>query len=605
MKAIEILSAAFKREGIGGRGIMVFVLALVVILLTAHSCRTLMFSSIDFDEGEPYPGGGIEVSAQYLTDPEEIDQLFHVFLPDSGIVPVQVGIKNRDTVSVLVYQPVISPLKDRFGGVRLEAGDTTSAPMSVMEVMQRLMGEKASKYRRKGFASYIATKVLPAFGAYYLFDEATRGRVVKALTSNSFFPANSAFFHEPVRLEPGAKRVGYLFFPAGVTGTPYTSREVPDKKRKDKTEIKHFLTDDYKPSLQLVIQAIPMDRNFDPANSIRENLPYYDIKLMEPDDTAVCGLSGFLLREDGGTDSVLEMLEPVSQSPAGVRDAARTLVDALDSGADLAGAVRRGDYAACAVNFTRKSRVYLLHRGTDGFQLLRKKDHDSKVIGLAASERGLFTITESGFCVYSPFVEEGAKNPYLKLGTDIDGVFIKGKELNVFSGDRRRIFSTSRNSLFEPAGEFDLSSAKRRFIGDLNGRAVFVHAMDETRGDTLVLLDPADGKEEGRVCVQGGIEGAWPGDNNIMAQLGRGLVIRYIPEDGGLAVDGAALLASKALQIRAAGRGAIAFCENGQVILFDLEKKPRSLKNMEKRARVLPAPPRKEIPKKKKDRRTE
>jgi len=584
------------------RGIAIPALLLLAISINIQSCRNLMFSTIDFDEDKPYPGGGIEISAQYLTDPEEIDQLFHAFLPDSGIVPVQIGVRNMDTASVLIHQAAIPLLKNRFEGVTLEGKDTTSAPMSVMEVMDRLMGEEAAKYKRKGIASYITTTVLPAVRAYYLFDEATRGRVVNSLTSNSFFPVNSAYFHEPVRLEPGEKRVGYLFFPARVTGKPYTSMEMPDEKRRDETEIRYFLREDYKPSIQVAIQAGVVDRNFDPASSVRENLSYYDVKLMEPNDAVVCGLSGFLLREDGGGDSVLEMFEPVSQSPAGLREAARTRVDALGSRAELAGAIRRGEYAACAVNFTRKSRVYLLHRQADGFQLLRKKDHKSKVIGLAASDSGIFTVIESGECRYSPFEKEKAKNPYLKSGADIDGVFIKGEELSIFSGGRCRTFSASPGSLFEPAGEFELSKSNGRFIGEFKGRAVFIHAMDETRGDTLVLVNPEDGKEAGRVWVQGGIEGAWPGEDVILVQLGRSLVIRYIPEGGGLAADGAAFLASKALQIRASGRGAVAFCDNGEVILFDLEEKPGSFKKMEKRTAVLPAPPRKERPNKKKER---
>ncbi|HMA75945.1 MAG TPA: hypothetical protein VKO43_01410, partial [Candidatus Krumholzibacteriaceae bacterium] len=146
---------------------------IILLVLPSYSCRRLKFSSIDFQEREQKPGAGIEVSAQLLSDPEEINQLFHTFLPDSGIIPVQIGLRNNDTLPAVVNGYSTAGLWEKVGGISLVSKGEEFLPLGPVEVMKRMIGDRAEKYRPKGPGAFVKGSILPPLGIYYAYDEAT------------------------------------------------------------------------------------------------------------------------------------------------------------------------------------------------------------------------------------------------------------------------------------------------------------------------------------------------------------------------------------------------------------------------------------------------
>ena len=98
--------------------IVYFALALIISFF-AVSCKKIVPSLIDLPDTRLSRGAGIDINARFLSDTEELKYHFKSFLPDSGIVPVLVGIRNNDIVSFRIHSMNSLDLRDEFNGFSL------------------------------------------------------------------------------------------------------------------------------------------------------------------------------------------------------------------------------------------------------------------------------------------------------------------------------------------------------------------------------------------------------------------------------------------------------------------------------------------------------
>ncbi|MBD3178253.1 MAG: hypothetical protein GF417_00895, partial [Candidatus Latescibacteria bacterium] len=171
----------------------VLTLFIIIISLQVSSCRRLAYSTVTFDGS---PEDDLQLKAHILSDPEEINQLFHSFLPDSGILPVQVGVRNNSDGAVIIQGSPVHGLKGELSGFELIVDSGGEIPLTPMEVVSIMKGESSSGYRRKGVGRTTAGIIFPPLGAYYIYDEATVGRLFRPLTDRSFFCTRNGFFFD-------------------------------------------------------------------------------------------------------------------------------------------------------------------------------------------------------------------------------------------------------------------------------------------------------------------------------------------------------------------------------------------------------------------------
>jgi len=343
-------------------------LFLIILSLLFLSCRRLEFSTIEFQEKEQIPGAGIGVSAQFLSDPEEINQLFHTFLPDSGIIPVLVGVRNNDTAPIVLNGSFFPGLREKLGGISFSVEGEDFLPLKPFEVIERMRGGKSAGYRKKGVGNVVAGTIFPPLGGYYIYDEATRGRLFRGIAGNSFYKMSGRHFFKSLILKPGEERAGYIYFPLSPELSPYEIVSVPGRKKRDKKIEEIKVKDPYNVQLLIKVEAIPA--RIDPGvyGRRQDTLSFYDICFDPPEYGNAVELPGFLLKKNlkGRAESKLVFVVFPYPPRTQVRPEKEVEIDDINTVAKIADVVAGVDFAACGVNFTRKSRIYFLVRAEDG-----------------------------------------------------------------------------------------------------------------------------------------------------------------------------------------------------------------------------------------------
>ena len=520
--------------------IILFLIILPGFLLS--SCRRLEFSTIDFQEREQYPGAGIGVSAQFLSDPEEINQLFHTFLPDSGIIPVQVGVRNNDTTSIVINGSSFPGLREKIGGISLVVEGEEFIPLNPFEVMETILGDKVHGYRQKGFGSLVAGTIFPPLGSYYIYDEATRGRVYRGLVGNSFYRLDEQYFFQPLSLEPGEEKTGYLYFPLPMDISPY----------------------------------------------------FYDICFDKQEYGDIGKISGFLLREGrrGGAESKLVFVEFPYPPGRPVQPEKEMEIDDIHTVAKIADVVVGSDFAACGVNFTRKSRVYFIGRGNEGASLPWRMDMERKILRLVAVDDALLAICDNGFCYYLSEKDGKIGNRYIKFAADVDDIFCYSGKLGVFGNKKLKIYSIDSKNFFDKLNTFEISDAERKVVGNIDDGVVLLYRSKGMPGDTLVLINPENAHEICRMPLPGRVSAA-NCRSKIVVQLQSGVILQFAMGQDAFLLQESSLLPYPADELVVAGDTVFVATEEGVVDLFNLKDKLFSPPSFSHKTRVVPSPVRK------------
>jgi len=536
--------------------------ALALCLFAAFSlfsCRLMergSLSSIDL-KGEP-TGTDLAVSARFVTPDDDVSNFFRRLMPDSGIVPVRVAIRNDGAGPLLIHSANGMQLGTFFEGLALAANGTKYLPVHPKEVVAKLIGaKKAARFRRHGAFGFIAGTFVPPVAVYMIYNEVDIGRFYRPLFSKSFHHALEDGMFEPVRLEPGEERSGYLYFaiPKGVKpdscellvrasappGTPYSLKGSQFTLSRDELP---FAGLDF--GLDFATgggtDSIPR------ASSSSCDSPYGFLFALAG-DTAT-GKPGLLFARvralDPESASLWTPVAPVSAKSASITDASCI-----------------GSLAAVAVNFKSKSRVYFVQCGeTPG--VYGEKYFSRGLRRVFLHTGGAFVVTDNGVC--HPY--NGSSHTWgrgVKLGIDVDETglfqgrlfaFLKKKELAVF-GDS----GSGTLTLLE---RHPLRQRVKSVIGLLDGKLALLNRGAATRGDTISLFDVDARAWISSGCLSGRMIAAASDGSSLVVQLEEGTLVRIVPGPLGVFdVAEAAYLPFKARVLKAAPHGFIAIGETG------------------------------------------
>ena len=570
----------------GCHGIALVAAAVFTILLSMifSSCRRLPLSTINFDQGVVER---IEFRARVLSDPEEINQLFNCFLPDSGVLPVQVGVRNNCGRTIVIQGSSFPALSEIIKGITMVGvNDKEKQPLTPLQVMALMRGERGEEYRRKSAVKKVAGLMIPPLGAYYIYDEATAGRLFRPLADRSFYGTDDGFFLHAVTLKPGEQRIGYLYFP--VSSSPYVRKEV-ENGSEDEREDKLFLRDGYLPDFKLSMKVIFSDSL--PGAVRSDTLGFYDICFGKTAGDGA-GLPAVILRRSRDQRGRTEIISLKCESAFIPPDGSERMkwVDRLNSDAELADAVFGSGVAACAVNFTRRSRVYLYSRDNrKGF--IWKRDLDRNIIRLVLTGEGVFAACDNGFCYFMSLERGEVDNRYRKLARELqDLVYHRGRLYALASGSLRS-FSAEKENLFDPLDRFEMAEGERTTAGMIGGMVAVLRRSAEAPRDSVNLFNPDNGDVSDGFPLPGKVA-ACNAEDYLLLWLDRGFLLKMAVGAGGLRImDGTFL----PLDIRglAVSEGII-FAAGGDGIIHSFRMKTMPvLDSVDLERRVEMSPPRK------------
>ncbi|MBN2071017.1 MAG: hypothetical protein JW814_06120 [Candidatus Krumholzibacteriota bacterium] len=511
---------------------------IAVLVFSMYSCRKTLYSSIDISDTGPAPGAGVEIDARFLSDPEEIEDLFHSFLPDSGIVPILVGIRNNDTVPLRIHSANSLDLRSEFEGFSLLIGGKEIAPVHPAQVIAMVKGlRRPADYRKYGGKEIATGAVILPLGAFYAWKGFKEYREYRPLIKASLLPAERGGVFRPLRLEPGEEVNGYLYFPLLPSEVPYTSETVQIvRSSRKKTEYLRDLDISLVHDVRLKVKV---------SAARIEDIPRYQ-QIVTRDTLELS--SGIFCRRDreilsgvlpgksrrgvfgirpgsGGTSLVyFDYGEGDFKSP---HDGDFVEIKKFGgTSADIADAEVFGQYAGCAVDFKRRSRVFILRNGEagDNPEIVAVRDYERKAKRIFLYEEGFFVITEDAFCYFEDYT--GKKSSYWKLANDFqdaylldDGTFLLlGKKGAVLISGNDTGRSRSRVSV-------SLANADRNICGIIDEDVVFIQRGKGESGDTLVIFDASRLEEKGRMPLGSRAESFGMEGDHILMQLEEGTVI--------------------------------------------------------------------------------
>lgn len=522
----------------------------------AGACRRT--TQIPYPEprgGTQAAGGGIEVHARFLPGRGEIEQLFKWYMPDSGVVPVQVALRNNDVVPFTIYCRNGVGDDESFQGFSLVVDGEEVEPLHPIGVLQRMIGtDKHVSYSDSKSKKIVSGTLLPPLGGYFLYREFKIGRYYRPLFKHSFHRSLPSGLLLPLTLEPGETARGYLYFLLPDGASPYAeSHDAADdrggegKGAEGRTPV---LNKDY----ELRLRAHQ-------SRSFNDSIPVFDAVFPRRiDPPRSCGwAAGKETPADRLCDEkfILALHERPDENED-IRFGCGRVDELLDnfggefreiaalSGerARIADAVACGSLVACALDFTGKSMCYLLEVGGDTVHLRERVLLPRRTRYLDFSGGGLLVVTADDFCRFFslPGMEERRR---VRLGNAVKDVARCGDRLAVWDGMRGLC-------MYGAAGEVLLKEIDRYSFpksGDLNvigcdaGSAAAAVLLKGSggAGDTLAVYAPGGDEgfgERARLDLPAPVAAARMWGTDCVIQLDGGLLIRL--ELGRAAAAGAA-----------------------------------------------------------------
>jgi len=507
--------------------------ALAMFLLAAiavSSCNYFKRGPKDVGLESAPTGTDLAVAARFAIEGDDVPEFFLKAMPDSGVVPVRVTIRNDGSSPLVIHSGNGMNLGAGFEGFALVENGRTHLPLAPKEAARRLLGSgEAEDFRMRSSSAFVAGTFAPAVEAYFVYTEVDVGRYYRPLFGKSFYPGFESGMMKPVRLEPGGERGGYLYF------------AIPPGAKPD--------------SLALLVRAcVPR--------------------------TAPRSLPGFaFMFSRGGEETFLFMVgEPSGAASRGLylaragaleskSDPAWTFVAPVAAkAAVIADASSAGSIAACAVNFQAKSKLFLVRRGEKP-ALLEEKSFGRKIRHVFVGAGGAFVVTEDAFC-HRFDAASGTWARGVKLGIDIDDTALFGDSLLAFSKARGiSFFDAAGDVPVAHRGDKALRRAKRSAIGLLDGALVILTKGKSVRCDTLALLDTGAMGEIGRGALPGKVLAAASSGSSLVLQFQDGTIARIVRGTGGIfSLVEAGFLPFEARTLAARSDGFIAVGDGGAFV---------------------------------------
>jgi hypothetical protein len=157
-------------------------------------------------------GTGLAVAARFAIPGDDLPKYLLETMPDSGIVPVRIAVRNEGTSPLLIHSANGMKLAPGFEGCSLVDDGRVRAPLPPRTVAERVLGKGAGRYRMRGATSFVAGSFIAPIEAFYIYSEIDVGRYYRPIFGKSFYPAFESGMMKPVRIEPGEERSGYLYF---------------------------------------------------------------------------------------------------------------------------------------------------------------------------------------------------------------------------------------------------------------------------------------------------------------------------------------------------------------------------------------------------------
>jgi hypothetical protein len=519
------------------------------------------------EETPPQPaftGTGLKVSARFPAGREEIEKRFKKFLPDSGIVPVEVSLRNESGGPLNIHSANGLPLPPPFDGVTLAKEGECYPPLSPLDVLTVLIGEsKALRYRRPGLFGVVAgvTAVQP-LALVFAHGELSVGRYHRALVKNSLYPVRKSGILEPLALEPDGEAQGFLFFLIPAGEDPYAGEGAGEGG------------------------GVSWELRFQPAESAYVDLDPLDVcdvrsaRIEVPSPAARAGMRGgveppfFALRCASRRSKGGLLVGYVQDVEEGGGEKLAELAGFGSRSARIADASMLGGYAACALNFKSRSRIYLI--GLDGaFSLEGTADLERSVVGIRLARAGLFVVTVDGVCRL--FSLEGLEETRSeRFGPGIGGLYLDGDRLVVAKDGQISIYGTDGYSLLKPIDRIPVPEVERKILFRSADGVIFAHASKGAGGDTLVVVDPSAFSERGRMVLPGEISYACE-TGGMMLQIEEGTIlrVRFVSKDRSFRIERAGYLPFRVGAMRSDNGTFTAIGTEGRVVKGDLS--PREI----------------------------
>ncbi|MCU0639549.1 MAG: hypothetical protein MUF59_06750 [Candidatus Krumholzibacteria bacterium] len=571
--------------------------AVLALALALSSCNKVPITSIPLPEEKGVSAPGLTVSAAFLYDTAEIEHLFRSFLPEHGVVPVLVAVRNDGSELVTLFSKNSLGLREDFGGFSLSAGDSTLEPLHPLDVVAIARNEGRKRAYRKGSRTDIfAGAIMPPAGIYYAWKGIREYREFKPLVAASLFPALYNGLFEPLTLQPGEERSGYLYFNLDDEDSPYESiGEIVEREQKEETVFSHRLKEGFTPDQELV--ARPARAAAGPAGSYGSlsaaaKMPASEIFFLRETGSGGAGIDSpggnFLaIFRDGGSESlVLGRMNggSVEGDPVRIRKFS-------GESASIADAAAAGDgRIVCAVNFKRKSKVFLVAGGAaaiagpgggrgaeigGGMTLEREIELPRSVRKVFATREGFFALTSDSFCRFVPF-DEGKAGDYRKLGSDVrDAVLLPGGDLFVLDGPEGYIVGLGENDRWSMKGEPAPLPGDPVSAGILGEKLVMKIPGRNDFGDTLVVFDPGSMSEISRIGLRGRAPFVSARGERILAAVEEGTILDIrLGDDGTPRIHQSAWLPFDMIGLSGDGSGITAVSADGTPYHGPLEGAP-------------------------------
>ncbi len=526
-------------------------------ILAGPSCRKIVPTEIDLEDRAPAPGAGISIDARLISDPEEIEYIFKSYLPDRGILPVLVAVRNDDTVPLAFYSTNSLDLPGEFRGFTLMAGDREMIPLHPAQVTAVLKGrEKPGEYREAGKGDFVTGTMFMPLGGYFIYKEIRARHEYRPLIRASLYPARFGGMFDPIVLQPGEEISGYLYFELGGDDSPYhTDKVETGEPGNRKIELVRKLMDKWPLGLTLVARPCLAGR---PAGSGAGN----GSADSTADDSKAESGSFVFAREGGGPGdespaaSAASYDEGRSRGPAGwcapffrtrMEDGdkilesgcarlghergadVRKIVEFAGKSASVPCAEIRSDTAVCAVDFKRRSRVYMIARAKDGGLSVTHSEMPRSTVSVVADAGGYFSLTSDDFCRYTPAGGDRSTR-YARLANGVSDIVSLGDgRMLVVGSSETAVMSTRGKDMFDILQKKPASRGKSRALGYCAGSLAMMTPGPGEEGDTLSFFDPAALKEICRIAFMGNITAAALHGEGALVLLEEGTMIDVRP----------------------------------------------------------------------------
>ncbi|HSG28179.1 MAG TPA: hypothetical protein VLA34_06845 [Candidatus Krumholzibacterium sp.] len=513
------------------------VLLVAVLAMTTGGCRKRIFTGIDLPDDDPAAGSGLSVAAVYLTDAGEIDDLFGAFLPERGVLPVLVALRNNDTVPLRLHSRNGLPAGGRYVSLLLEGGGLSLEPLHPLEVvMAGSGGEKEPSYKEIGKGETAAGVFFPPLGAWYVWKEYEARREYKPLIRSSLLPARFGGLFDPLEIAPGGEVSGFLYFPLDSARDLYEQVEVKVmENEKEKTRTVWRLKES--PGADLTLRVIPsLTETSEKVHvlgtgdegEVREVL-FARSPAWSGESSGVQGI--FRITELQGEEHLA--WTALDGGPvAGVAPRASIIERFSGTGVSIADAEVHGDRGVVAVNFTRRTKVLLLDLSHPEARVVSSRSFDRKTERVMLTADNAFAVTSDGVCREIP-EEDGRAGKYVKLGTGVHETFISGDgDLVAFCSGEISVFDLSAGGLFDRIAERPRHGPGADVVSGLGGLLV-MHVPGDGN-DTMTVFDTSKMEVVSRTGLRGKVAASGPVPGGAVVQMENGtvLVFRVSRPDG-------------------------------------------------------------------------